>query len=346
MRDRASILGGESEREPGGFALLRWLLVAVLAGGLAACGGSADPAFVPPLEGGGDQPGASPTAPPEAPAPARDPDPVIGTDPLSVRLPMPAPWASAPASREIPPPSISALAAVVVDEASGAVLFDKDASNPLPPASLTKVATAILALEHGGLDEEVTVDVDAASMSRSTVMGLVPGDRFTLRTLLYGLLLPSGNDAALAIGRHVSGSDAAFVADMNALLYRMGMDSSHFANPHGLGSRNHVVSARDLAMLTRYAMTFPEYRDIMRTYSYRAAGSRAVGLTTLNSFTFSYPGADGSKVGYTRSAGQTLIASATRNGHRLYVVVLNSSTRDADAARLLDWAFASHSWAE
>jgi D-alanyl-D-alanine carboxypeptidase len=231
-----------------------------------------------------------------------------------------------------------------VDEASGVVLYEKDAYRPLPPASTTKIATAILAIEHGNLEAEVVSDVDASLMRGSSVMGLRPGDRFTVRDLLYGLLLPSGNDAALAIGRHVSGSDAAFVADMNHLLYRLGMDTSHFANAHGLGSRGHAVSARDLAMLARYAMTLPEFQQILATYSHRAEGSRTIDLVSANSFTFSYPGADGAKIGYTRSAGNTLVAWATRNGHRLYAVVLNTTSRDADAARLLDWAFANHTW--
>jgi D-alanyl-D-alanine carboxypeptidase (penicillin-binding protein 5/6) len=244
----------------------------------------------------------------------------------------------------VPAPAVSAVAAVVVDEASGTVLYEKDAYRPLPPASTTKVATAILAIEHGGLDEQVLSDVDASLMPRSSVMGLRPGDVFTLRDLLYGLMLPSGNDAALAIGRHIAGSDADFVAKMNNLLWRLGMDRSNFANPHGLGNANHLVTARDLAMLARYGMTLPEFREIMATYSYTAHGSRTINMVSANSFTFSYPGADGAKIGYTRSAGNTLVAWATRNGHRLYAVVLNSTNRDGEAARLLDWAFANHTW--
>jgi D-alanyl-D-alanine carboxypeptidase len=286
-------------------------------------------------------------APPAAIAPLTSPrntDPLTGQAPADVRTIRPAPWAVAPIQNDAPPPEVSAIAAVVLDEASGAVLYEKDAYRPLPPASTTKVATAILAIEHGALDERVAIDVDASLMPRSSVMGLRPYDSFTLRDLLYGLMLPSGNDAALAIGRHLSGSDAAFVGEMNALLDGLGLDSSHFANPHGLGNPGHLLTARDLAILDRYAMTLPEYGDIMRTYSYRAVGSKAISMVSANSFMFSYPGADSAKIGYTRSAGNTLVASATRNGHRLYVVVFNSASRDADAARLLDWAFANHTW--
>jgi D-alanyl-D-alanine carboxypeptidase (penicillin-binding protein 5/6) len=304
-------------------------------------GGGADQADAPtPVQGGS----ASDAAPPAPPEPTPMPVPAVPAEPPITRDAHPAPWAATPAPNGVPAPDVSAIAAVVVDEASGTVLYEKNAYTPLPPASTTKIATAILAIEHGGLDEHVVTDVDASLMPRSSVMGLRPGDVFTVRDLLYGLMLPSGNDAALAIGRYVAGSDAEFVARMNHLLWRLGMERSSFANPHGLGNPNHLVTARDLAMLARYGMTLPEFQDIMATYSYTAVGSRTIGMVSANSFTFSYPGADGAKIGYTRSAGNTLVAWATRNGHRLYAVVLNSSNRDAEAARLLDWAFANHTW--
>ena len=148
---------------------------------------------------------------------------------------LPDPWTAAPLpkSDRIPAaPKNNAVAAVLIDEPSGAVLFDKGAHERLAPASLTKIVTLVLALEHGGLDEWVDIDVDSRTMRGSTVMGLIPGDRFTLRDLLYGLMLPSGNDAALAIGRYVAGSDEAFVAQMNALTQRLGLTDSLFANPH------------------------------------------------------------------------------------------------------------------
>ncbi len=324
-----------------------WAALALLLA-LASCRGESFDVSPVALEGGGVALVTPPQivfpefhgSPRESDLPVGD---IFGGD---LRIPLPAPWAQAPAANGVAAPNIAGLAAVVVDEASGAVLFEKDGFRPLPPASLTKVATAIVALEQSGdLEADVVTDVDAAKMPSSTVMGLSPGDRFTLRDLLHGLLLPSGNDAALAIGRHVSGSDAAFVNEMNLLLYRMGMDSSHFSNPHGLGNRNHVVSARDMAMLARYAMTFPDYQAIVGARSYAAVGSRALHMGSLNSLTFTYAGADGSKIGYTRSAGPSVVASATRNGHRLYVVVFNSAARDTDAARLLDWAFANHTWA-
>ncbi len=232
----------------------------------------------------------------------------------------------------------------MIDEASGAVLYDKDAHLALPPASLTKIATAIVALERGDLDAWVDIDVDSRTMRGSTVMGLIPGDRFRLVDLLYGMMLPSGNDAALAIGRHISGSDFAFVAEMNALLGRLGLRDSHFANPHGLGNRDHVVSAYDLAMLSRYAMTLPGFYELVNARSWTARGSRTLSFSNINSLLGFYAGADGIKTGYTRSAGSTLAASAWRDGHRVYVVVLNSPSRYEDARLLLNWAFANFAW--
>jgi D-alanyl-D-alanine carboxypeptidase (penicillin-binding protein 5/6) len=259
---------------------------------------------------------------------------------------MPEPWADRPHLRanHAPFPWVDATAAIVIDEASAAVLYDKEAHSGRAPASLTKIATLILALEHGNLDEMVEIDVNSSTMRGSTVMGLMPGDRFSLRDLLYGLMLPSGNDAALAIGRHIAFSDQAFVAQMNLLLQRLGLNESHFANPHGLGNNNHYVSPYDLAMLARYGMTLPEFHQIVNAPSWVARGNRTLAFGNINTFLYSFRGADGVKTGYTRSAGPTLVASAYRNGHRLYAVVLNSPSRDYDATVLLNWAFANHTW--
>jgi D-alanyl-D-alanine carboxypeptidase len=273
---------------------------------------------------------ASPTRAVPTPVPTVTPQPP----------PKPDPWAPPPARAFLSePPPISARAAIVLDDASAAVLYEKEGNLPLAPASLTKIATAVVALERGNLDDVVHVDVDSRTMGRSTVMGLLPGDWFTLRDLLYGMMLPSGNDAALAVGRHLSGSDAAFVAEMNALAARLGLADTHFANPHGLGSRGHATSARDLAVLSRYAMSLPQFARIVGAASWQASGSRTIPLSNINSFLFTYTGADGLKTGYTRSAGLTLAASAVRGDRRLFVVLLNAPQRESDAIALMDWAF-------
>lgn len=272
-------------------------------------------------------------------------EPVGGGGAAISTIPAPAPRGTAPRLTGVPAPAVNARAAVVVDEASGAVLYDQNAYASVPPASLTKIVTAILAIEGGDLDSWVHVaDVDYRQMPGSSVMGIIPGDCFRLRDLVYGLMLPSGNDAALAIGRHLAGSDAAFVQQMNTLMARLGVTGSHFTDPHGLGSEQHNMSAYDIAMVSRYAMTLPAFRDVVNARSWTASGNRDLSMLNVNAFLGQYQGGDGVKTGFTEEAGRTLSASATRDGRRLYVVLLNANDRYADARTLLDWAFANHTW--
>jgi serine-type D-Ala-D-Ala carboxypeptidase (penicillin-binding protein 5/6) len=187
--------------------------------------------------------------------------------------------------------------------------------------------------------------VDYRRMPGSSVMGIIPGDCFTVRDLLYGLMLPYGNDAALAIGRFQAGSDDAFVHLMNTFVARLGLTGTHFTDPHGLGSSQHRSSAYDIAMLSRYGMTqHPLFRDIVAKRNWTAHGDREVSMINTNSFLGQFGNADGVKTGFTGAAGRTLAASASRNGKRLYAVILNDDNRHATAAALLDWAFANHSW--
>jgi D-alanyl-D-alanine carboxypeptidase len=310
-------------------------LIAAIALLLAACsGGGSAPLLPTPAP---DQAGPAPEIRPlDQPVPSSTPEPP--------RVLVPTPWAPAPTESGVPAPAVTALAAVVIDEASGAVLYDKQAERVLPPASLTKIATAVIALEEGDLDSTVVVDVNSEAMKGSTVMGLLPGDHFTLRDLLYGLMLPSGNDAAIAIGRHIAGSDEAFAEKLNALARRFALNDTQFANAHGLSRLGHVTSAHDLAILSRYAMSVPGFAEIVGTPYWTALGSRTIELTNLHPFTFSYPGGDGIKTGYTGRAGRTMVASAVRDGHRVYVVLLNAPEMEKDAVALMDWAFATHRW--
>ena len=261
------------------------------------------------------------------------------------RLPIPAPEAAAPELvRAEPPPEISAKAAILIDDASGAVLFERAAHTALPPASLTKIATAILAIEGSDVTGWARSSVDARELVGSSIMGLRPGDCFLVQDLLYGLMLNSGNDAALVIAEHQAGSVDAFVGQMNTLLVRLGLGDSHFSDPHGLGDEDHVASPYDLAMLARYAMRLPGFADIVSTTARTVEGSRTIQLRNVNRFLERYEGADGVKTGFTEEAGRTLVASAVRDGHRLYAVLLDDDFRFTDAGALLDWAFASYDW--
>jgi len=247
--------------------------------------------------------------------------------------------------RGVPPPPVSARAVAVVDGASGDLLYGRNEHLRLPPASTTKIATAMVVLRYADLDAPVVVDVDARRMTDSSVMGLLPGMRLTVRDLLYGLMLPSGNDAAIALARHVAGSVSSFVQMMNQEVARLGLSDSHFTNPHGLDSFGLYSSAYDLAMMARAAMADPRFAEIVRTPVWHVR-SLDIDLYNGNGLLRSYPGADGVKIGWTEDAGETAVMSAIRNGHRVFVAVLGSKDRATDSAALLDWAFAHFTWIE
>jgi len=245
-----------------------------------------------------------------------------------------------------PDPAPTSNHVVVVDGDSGAILFQRHGYDPVAPASLTKIMTAILGIEHGTLSDHVKTDVDASSLSDSTVMGLEPWFDVTLEDLLYGLMLPSGNDAALAIARYVAGSDEAFVQLMNQKAAWLGLRSTHFVNPHGLDAPDHYSSPYDMVVMARYAMQYPEFRKLAAARSYDISESNiSYTIYNLNPILNSYPGADGVKIGYTDNAGRSIVATAVRNGHRVYVAFMRSEDGLVpETTALLDWAFSSFTW--
>jgi len=260
-------------------------------------------------------------------------------------LPAPISTGSAPLlTTGVQATEVDSAAAIVIDEASGEILYAQNEREQLEPASLTKIVTAILAIEGTDLEDWVGSTVDSRAMPGSSLMGLLPGDCFQMRDLLRGMMLRSGNDAALAIGRYQAGSDDAFVHQMNTLLARLGLTDSNFENPHGLDEEGHLSSAYDLAMLARYGMQLPEFHDTVGSSVWTANGSRTLTMYNINSFINSYEDADGIKTGFTNRAGRTFVGSATRDGHRVYIVLLNSSDRFGQAADLLDWVFENHQW--
>ena len=243
-----------------------------------------------------------------------------------------------------PAPAVTARNAVVIDGDPGRVLDGLAAHVQRPPASTTKIMTAVLAIEHGDLGRTVISDVDGSKMTGSSVMGLRIGVPITIEDLLYGLMLPSGNDAAIVLAENTSGSVPAFVDAMNKKAAALGLKDTHFVNPHGLDNPQHYSSAYDLAWMARYAMGNAEFAKIVGTQYWHLAPPSDYDLHNGNSMLASYPGADGVKIGWTDAAGWTLVASATRDGHRLFVAVLGTQDRDADASALLDWAFGNFRW--
>ncbi len=236
-------------------------------------------------------------------------------------------------------PEVTAQAAIVSDVTSGQVLAEKNAHQRLAPASTTKIATALVALQRGRLEEQVVVQESA--LVEGAQMGLSPGQVVTLEELLYGLLLPSGNDAAMAIAQHIGGSVDGFVAMMNQEAEALGLTDTHFANPHGLDAPDHYSSAYDLMVMARQALANPAFAEIVSTREYTFRGRR---LNNRNELLGNYPGADGVKTGTTLQAGECLVASATRQGHRVLVVVLGSQDRYGDAAILLNYYFDYYAW--
>jgi serine-type D-Ala-D-Ala carboxypeptidase (penicillin-binding protein 5/6) len=239
------------------------------------------------------------------------------------------------------PPDVPAKAVIVIEYPSGRILYEKNSHARLAPASTTKIMTAIMALDYGRLNEQVVVT--QRDMIYGSKMGLRTGEKQTVRDLLYGLMLPSGNDAAMTLGRHIATkagkgtTTAAFAGMMNRKVAALGLKDSNFANPHGLDARGHFSSAYDLASMTWYAMHNDLFNQIVRQENYEAPGHK---LKNLNKLLTRYAGAEGVKTGYTGRAGLCLVASATRDGKRVVAVVLNDPKLYDDTAVLLDYGFA------
>jgi D-alanyl-D-alanine carboxypeptidase (penicillin-binding protein 5/6) len=243
------------------------------------------------------------------------------------------------------PPIIKARSAIILDLDSGGVLYELDAHGRHAPASLLKVATALVALEHLGLDQMVTVPVSINQLPwDSTRMGLRPGERLTVRELLYGLFLNSGNDAAITLAEAAM-PRASFIALMNAKAAQLGLVDTHFVNPIGLDDPGQYTSAADLARTSIELTTrFPAVAAIASTPSLTlpaTATHHAYALYNLNQLIRTYPGATGLKTGWTGRAGGCLIATASRGGRHLMVVVMGSPNIFVEAASLLDYGFAS-----
>ncbi|MHB1419964.1 MAG: D-alanyl-D-alanine carboxypeptidase family protein [Bacillota bacterium] len=239
------------------------------------------------------------------------------------------------------PPAVSSQAAVLIDGYSGQVLYAKAAEEHRPPASTTKIMTALLALENGELGQVVAISPKAAAVGESSIY-LEPGEKMLFLDLVKGALIKSGNDACVALAENVAGSEDLFVWMMNRQVRLLGSRSTNFKNTNGLPAKGHYSSALDLAMIARYALQNPVFAEIVRTKETVIAddqGNWPRYLSNTNRLLWKYPGADGVKTGTTDAAGQCLVASATRNGRNLLAVVLKSGNRFGDTRELLDYGF-------
>ncbi|HWR41413.1 MAG TPA: D-alanyl-D-alanine carboxypeptidase family protein [Patescibacteria group bacterium] len=245
--------------------------------------------------------------------------------------------AAAPAA-----PLVGAESACLMMAGSHRVIYGKKQDSIMYPASTTKIVTLLTALEKGKLDDVVTVSARAANTEGSS-LDLSTGDQLTLRDLLYGMMMVSGNDAAEAVAEHVGGSASRFVDEMNQEAEKLGASRTHFSNPHGLPDPvNHFTTAYDMALITEGGFKNPEFARVVATRGQQIrlrnqGGSRYV--ENINRLLSSYPGANGVKTGFTNAAGYCLVASAKRNNVQLIAVIFNSDQRWEDASRLLDYGF-------
>jgi len=244
---------------------------------------------------------------------------------------------------------LRAASAVLMDANSGVVLYERSPDAARPPASVTKILTALVILEHGQLTDTVTVK-PAAAQTGGHRLGLRAGQRISLGDLLTAILIRSANDAAVAAAEHVGGSLGGFVALMNDKAADIGMANSRFSNPHGLDEPFHYTTARDMATLTRVALDNPTFAELVRTRQARVTiwnpgrrsfVPRARIVLSHNRLLGQLEGADGVKTGYTDSAGRCLVASASRGSSRMIAVLLNDPRRWTDAAMLLEYGFGS-----
>ncbi|RFA37207.1 D-alanyl-D-alanine carboxypeptidase [Virgibacillus dokdonensis] len=235
-------------------------------------------------------------------------------------------------------PQVSANHAVLMEQSTGRVLFEKQAYSKANIASITKIMTAIIAIESGKMHEKAKVSRKAIYTEGSSIY-LEEGEKMRLKDLVYGLMLRSGNDAAVAISEHVGGSEAGFVYLMNEKARWLGMNDTNFANPHGLDEEGHYSTAYDMATLMRYAMKNPTFQKVTGATSYLAE-TRIYSWQNKNKLlTQYYDHSTGGKTGYTKQTGRTLVSTAEKDDMNLIAVTLNAPDDWRDHITMFEWGF-------
>lgn len=242
-------------------------------------------------------------------------------------------------------PYITAKAAIIIDANSGVTLFEKNPHQRLLPASTTKVMTALVALDHYPLNKIITVK--QAHNSIGQTMDLLPGERMTVENLLYGLLMHSGNDAALALAENFEGGYQEFVMEMNRLASKYYLQNTQFKNVSGIDKVGHYTSVADLARLSAVAMKNKTFSDIVITKSKVVSdvdNTVSHVLTNRNELLGIIQGIRGTKTGWTEQAGECLVTNTIRDGNEIITVVLGSNDRFGESKQLIEWAFINHDW--
>lgn len=239
----------------------------------------------------------------------------------------------------MPVNAISAEHAIVMDTVSGRVIYEKNANDQSLIASTTKIMTALIVCEQCNVLDRVQIPKEAVGIEGSS-MYLQEGEILTVQELLYGLMLRSGNDAAVALAIYCAGTVEGFAQLMNDKAHRLGLENTHFENPHGLDSPGHYSTAADLATLAAYAMENPIFQKTVSTKEVTAGGRH---LRNHNKLLWLVEGADGVKTGFTKAAGRILVSSADRQGRRLVAVTINAPDDWNDHSKLLEEGFSRYS---
>jgi D-alanyl-D-alanine carboxypeptidase len=251
-----------------------------------------------------------------------------------------------PAVDGTPVPSTSARAVVIQDVVSKSMIFSKSADVTLLPASTTKIMTALVALDTWpNLDTAITVQSEDHAIG--STMNLKKGEQITIHNLLYGLMVPSGNDAALALADNFPGGYSAFVDAMNAKARALHLDHTNYKNPSGVEQYGHVTTARDLAVLAAEALQNPTLANIVQTESITVTdttGTIVHNLKSTDELLGQVEGFKGLKTGWTTNAGECLVSYVERGDHKVIIVVLNSLDRFGDTRALIDWTYDHHQW--
>lgn len=229
-------------------------------------------------------------------------------------------------------------ASILIERSSGRILYSRNKDSKMPMASTTKIMTALLALERGNLEEIVTIKGNWIGIEGSSIY-LQEGEKIRLKDLIYGLILRSGNDAAVAIACHIAGSVEEFANMMNIKAKKIGAYNTNFVNPHGLHNDNHYTTAYDLALITREALNNETFRNISKTRKWIAERDTNGYFYNKNKTLWQYKGGDGVKIGYTTAAGRCLVASATKENMQLIAVVLNDGNWFNDCYGFFDYGF-------
>ncbi len=241
---------------------------------------------------------------------------------------------------EIPAPQTSAKACALIDANSGKLIYSKNHNEKLPMASTTKIMTAVIVLENCSMDDVVIIPKEASGVEGSSIY-LLPGEELTVKELLYGLMLESGNDAACALAIHTAKSTQAFAQLMNEKARMLGLSSTHFDNPHGLSSENHYTTAYELAKITAYAMKNEEFRKIVSTEKYVIAEREKCAARYFSNHNRLLKNLDictGVKTGYTLSSGRCLVTSSETESGRFVAVTLDDRNDWNDHKNMLCFA--------